>query len=118
MNGPLRRLMPAEWVLGSLLLCGAFCATGEAYAQTEASGKDGAPTEARGQKRAAGQAGKTERHDANNPRGTGQAPGGAARPGEPSAAYRESLRQTVERRRRGRARRQGAADASQAMGAI
>jgi hypothetical protein len=120
MNGRLCRLMPAKWVVGCLLLCAVLCAKGEARAQTKASGKkDATPTEAKGQKRAGAQAGKAEQLDANNQRGVDQAADGAARPGEPSAAYRESLRQTVERRRQRRARRQqGAADASQAMGAI
>ncbi len=114
-----RWLMPSGWVLGSLLLCGAFCATGEVCAQTRAPGKNTSPPGAQGQKRAAEQGGKTDRHDANAPGGAGQAPDGAARAGEPSAAYRESLRQTVERRRQRRARRQqGAADASRAIGAI
>jgi hypothetical protein len=119
MNGPLRRSMPAEWVLGSLLLWGAFCATGEARAQTETPGKGESPAGARGQEGGAAQADKTERRVADDAPGGGHADKGAARPGEPSAAYRESLRQTVERRRQRRARRQqGAADASQAMGAI
>ena len=107
------RLMPAKRVLGSMLvLCGVLCATGDACAQTKASGDDGAPTAAQGQKRAAAQAGKSKRQDAKTAPKSGQVPGGAVRASEPSAAYRESLRLTVERRRQRRARRQqGAADA-------
>ena len=60
----LRRLRPVEWVMVILLLCGAFCATGEARAQTKMSGNEGAATGQQGQKRAASQAGKTERRDA------------------------------------------------------
>jgi hypothetical protein len=119
MNRPLYWLKPADIVLVGFLLGGAFLATGVAHAQADAPRKTDPPAGAQRQKHAPGQAGKTERPDAKKQGDARQTADGAARQGEPSAAYLESLRQTVERRRQRRARRQqGAADGSRAIGAI
>ena len=119
MDGPVIRFRPAEWLLGGLLFWGAICTTSQVRAQRESPAQKGNADQARGQKSGAFEAGKTDRLGADAQRNAARrTAGGAARPGEPSAAYRESLRRTVERRRQRRARRQNAGDASQAAGAI
>jgi hypothetical protein len=116
MDGPVIRLIPVEWVLGGLLLCGACCTTGEVRAQTQAPGRGGKSAEAEARKGGGPEERKAEGRGAAAARGEGRA---AGRGGEPSAAYQESVRQTVERRRQRRARRQqNAGDASEAIGAI
>ena len=78
------RLMPAGWVLGeSGVLRGVLCRRERAAARRKRREKR-RDDQAQGQKRAAEQQGKTDRHDASDPGRAGQ----AARAGEPSAAYR------------------------------
>jgi hypothetical protein len=125
MNGPASRLHSAGRVLGGLLLCGFFGAGNAALAQTSgaAQGRSRSP----GQGRDGGTAGATDsakggaKGGAQARRGQAQDPprAGVKRQREPSAAYQESLRRTVEKRRERRARRaQGQADARAAIGAI
>jgi hypothetical protein len=119
MYGPLIRLVPVKWLLGGLLFCGACCATSEVRAQPQTAGKGGQPTDSQVGQGKAPATQKTEGRGAGAARGGGRAAGVAGRGGEPSAAYQESLRQTVERRRQRRARRQQhAGDSSAAIGAI
>jgi hypothetical protein len=121
MNGPASRLHSAGRVLGGLLLCGLFGAGNAALAQT--SGTEQGRSRSRGQGRDGGAAGATDsaKGGAQARRGQAQDPprAGAQRQREPSAAYQESLRRTVEKRRARRARRaQGQAEARAAIGAI
>jgi hypothetical protein len=116
MDGPGIRLMPVGWVLGGLLFCGACCLTNETRAQAQAPGRGGKSAEAEARQGKAADAPKNDGRAAGAARGEGRAAGRGA---EPSAAYQESVRQTVERRRQRRARRQqNAGDASEAIGAI
>ncbi len=115
MYGPLSRLVPVKWVLGGLLFCAACCATSEVRAQPQTARKGGQPTDAKSGQDKAPATQKSEGRGAGAARGGGRAAGAAGRGGEPSAAYQESLRQTVERRRQRRARRQqNAGDSSAA----
>ena len=107
MDGSARRRRSAWQVLVGLLFCGTFCAEDAARAQTSAPGKG--QSQARSQDRNGGVTVRsdTDRRGAGAPGGRVQDPGRAqiqAR-NEPSAAYRESLRRTVEKRRQRRARR-------------
>jgi hypothetical protein len=110
MDCPVFRLRPVEWVLGGLLFCGVICLSGEARAQTEPPAQDGSKAGAKGQNDRPPAAGKSDR------RGAGRAAQGSS---EPSAAYQESIRRTVEKRRQRRARQQqNASDSAEAVGAI
>jgi hypothetical protein len=105
MNSPVIRSKPVEWALGGLLVCGVICASSEARAQTQPPASGGSKAGVKGQKGRPSDAAK----------------GGRAKPAasEPSAAYEESLRRTVERRRERRARRQqNVSDDVGAVGAI
>jgi len=120
MDGSARRRRSAWQVLAGLLFCGTFCAEDAARAQTSASGKS--QSQERSQARngeATGQSG-TDRAGAGAPGGRVQGPGRAqTQPqNEPSAAYRESLRRTVEKRRQRRARRGQQQEQGTAPGAI
>jgi hypothetical protein len=110
MNTPVIRSRPVQWFLGGLLVCAVICASGEARAQTQPPASGGSKAGVKGQKSGPSQAPKADRRDADK-----------AKPaaGEPSAAYQESLRRTVERRRERRARRQqNVSDDVGAVGAI
>jgi hypothetical protein len=110
MDGPVFRLKPVECVLGGLLICGVLCMSIEARAQTQPPSQDGSKAGTKSQNDRPSAAGKSDR------RGAGQS---AKSPSEPSAAYQDSLRRTVERRRQRRARQQqNAGDAAEAVGAI
>lgn len=122
MDGSVIRLRPVASILSGLLFSAVVCATSETYAQAQTPAQGKSKAGAGSQKDRSSAVGKADG------RGTG-APGGAAGAGaakapgvgagEPSAAYQESLRQTVERRRQRRARRQqNADDAAGAVGAI
>jgi hypothetical protein len=116
MDGPANRLRPAKLVLGGLLVYAAICASGEACAQGQKPPQDEPKAGVSRQKDRSSKTGKSVGRAAG---GTGRAvpePGGR---GEPSAAYQESVRQTVERRRERRARRQqNAGNSDLAVGAI
>jgi hypothetical protein len=106
---------PARWILAGLLLWGTFQAGDAARAQTLASGGGGLPAPGQGPTRdvgAAAQAGSTSPVPAA-PRAQQPRP-------EPSAAYRESLRKTLEKRRQRRARsaQQGLDEGPRSLGAI
>lgn len=118
------RTRPASWLLAGLLLYGT-CRQGDlVLAQTATTKKDPSSTSANGQARgdgaAAGADSNTRRVAGNEP-GKTQAPAKAVEPRrEPSAAYKESLRKTLEKRRQRRAQRaqaQGVVD-PQPIGAI
>ena len=110
MDCPVIRLRMVECLVGGLLFCGVICASGQVRAQTPPPAQGGSKAGAKAPNDRPSEAGKTDRPDA------GRAARGA---GEPSAAYQESLRRTVERRRQRRARQQqNAADAAGAVGAI
>ena len=98
---------PARGILGGLLLCGAFCAGESAWAQTTAPGQGRPPSRDVGAAaRANPDAGRRdpspapEKAQAPDPK----APQAQTRR-EPSEAFRQSLRQTIEKRRQRRARR-------------
>jgi hypothetical protein len=110
MNTPVIRSRPAEWVVGALLVYGVICASGEARAQTQPPASGGQKAGVKGQNTRPSEAAKPDRRDAARAKPAAS---------EPSAAYQESLRQTVERRRQRRARRQqNAGDDIGAVGAI
>ena len=108
-----------EWARVGLVFCASVFSMGEACAQAQKPAQgDSKAAEASPKERSSGQ-GRASGRGAAAPRGAdgaAQARGGG---GEPSAAYQESVRQTVERRRARRARRQqNAADSAGAVGAI
>ena len=110
MHGPIIRLTLVQSVLGGLLFCGVVCVSSEARAQAQPPGQDRSKAGTKGQNDRSSAAGKSDRRDA------GRAAQGSS---EPSAAYQESLRRTVERRRQRRARlQQNAGNAAEAVGAI
>jgi len=123
MDGSAQRRRSAWQILVGLLLCGTFCAEDAARAQSSAPGK--AQSQARPQDR---NGGATMQSDTDR-RGAGAQDGRVQDPGraqiqprnEPSAAYRESIRRTVEKRRQRRARlgqQQGPGTAPAPIGAI
>jgi len=120
MDGSAQRRRSAWQILVGLLLCGTFCAEDAARAQSSAPGK--AQSQARPQDRNGGATmqSDTDRRGAGAPGGRVQGPGRPQiQPGnEPSAAYRESLRRTVEKRRQRRARRGQQQEQGTAPGAI
>jgi hypothetical protein len=104
------RSRPLEWVLGGLLAFGVVCVSCEARAQEQPPAKGAKKAGTKGQNDRPSETAKSDR------RGAARAPRG---PGEPSAAYQESMRRTVEKRRQRRARQQqNAGDADGAVGAI
>jgi hypothetical protein len=104
------RLRPFNLALGGLLFCGVICGSGEARAQTEPPSQDGSKAGTKGKTDRRSEAAKSDR------RGAGRAAQGSS---EPSAAYQETMRRTVERRRQRRARlQQNGAGAAEAVGAI
>jgi hypothetical protein len=116
----LRRRKPARWFTRSLMLCALFCTTAVSQAQTAAPGQNPPPartpgkdeTVGKGAKAASG--GKTASRQAGKDAASQQ---NKAR-SEPSEAYKESVRQTVERRRARRARLLAQGGASTAVGGI
>jgi hypothetical protein len=119
MDGLPSRLRGAVRVLGVSMICAAFGVGHTARAQSSgppekrSSAQGERPPGGAAKRKAAGGGG------ANAQRSPAQNQAGAAvkRQGEPSAAYQESLRQTVERRRQRRARR-AQVGARAAIGAI
>jgi len=120
MDGSARRRRSAWQILVGSLFCGTFCAEDAARAQTSAPGKG--QSQARSQARKAGGTvqSDTDRRGAGALGGQVQDPvRGQIQPrNEPSAAYRESLRRTVEKRRQRRARRGQQPEQGSAPGAI
>jgi hypothetical protein len=126
MNRPFIRRIALSWLLGALSFWGCSVTTGEARAQSQTA-KQGDQSADKGKKAGKAKAPAARKDDG---RGAGAARGGgeagkaaAARAargaGEPSVAYQESIRQTVERRRERRARRQQNAGVTEgAVGAI
>jgi hypothetical protein len=116
MNGPAIRLVRALCFLGGLLACGAICASGEACAQAQKPAQGEPKAKAESTKDRSSEAGKAAKRDGSSSGRLAKPPAGR---GEPSAAYQESVRQTVERRRERRARRQqNAGNSALAPGAI
>jgi hypothetical protein len=121
MDSLTRRARPTRWILAGLLVCGAFPAREPARAQTAASGQGRAPARDAGAvDRAKPDAGGRGRDPG---RGQDQTPAAAQTQQprrQPSAAYRDSLRKTLEKRRERRARRaQGQGfDGARPIGAI
>jgi hypothetical protein len=110
MDCPVIRSLSLEWILGGLLVFGVMCSSGEARAQEQPSAQGDKKAGAKGRNDRPREAAKS------NPGGADRAPRGAS---EPSAAYQESMRRTVEKRRQRRARRQqNAGDSAGAVGAI
>jgi len=113
MDAPVIRSMPLAPILVGLFLVVAFCLSGGNQVQAQTSARRGSEAGNERQKDRSKTPGKT---DGRKSARAAQAAGGAS---EPSAAYQESLRQTVERRRQRRARRQqNAGDSAAAVGAI
>jgi hypothetical protein len=112
MDRPVSRpTISSNLVAGSFLLAMSFAATGVVRAQT--SGQGGS-TNSRSQ--GAGPSGGVDRRGANPAPGTAQK---AEQPrNEPSQAYRESIRRTVEKRRQRRVKRQQAMGDSSPIGGI
>jgi hypothetical protein len=106
------RLRPVRLAFTGLFVGAGICAAGEARGQTQPPAQGGSKASAKGQNDRPSASGKADRRAADDAR---------AKPArnEPSAAYQESVRQTVERRRARRARRQqnGGGDVA-AVGAI
>jgi hypothetical protein len=116
MDGLVIRPTPARWVLGGLFFCAACCVTRDVRAQAQKPGRGEQSAQAEARKAKASDVPKAKGRGADVPRDDGRKAGRAA---EPSAAYQESVRQTVERRRQRRARRQqNAGDATLAIGGI
>jgi hypothetical protein len=110
MDRPEIRLSPAELMRGVLIGFGLLCVVCETRAQ------DQAPARAEKKAITKGQIDRPSEAAKSNLSGADRAPRGAS---EPSAAYQESMRRTVEKRRQRRARRQqNAGDATGAVGAI
>lgn len=107
MDGSARRRRSGWQILVGLLFCGTFCAGEAARAQTSEPGNS--QSQARSQDRNGGASVRpgTDRRGAGTPDGQVRDPGRAQNQprNEPSAAYRESIRRTVEKRRQRRARR-------------
>ena len=113
MDAPVILSMPWGRLLVVLFFGVAFCLSSGKEAQAQTSKKRESLAGKEVQKDRSKTPAKTE--GGQNARGA-KAPGGAS---EPSAAYQESVRQTVERRRQRRARRQqNAGDSAGAVGAI
>ncbi len=113
MDAPVIRSVPRAPILIGLFFGVAFCLCNENQAQAQSAPKRGSETGNEAQKDRSKTPAKTDGRQ--TARGA-KAPGGAS---EPSAAYQESVRQTVERRRQRRARRQqNAGDSAGAVGAI
>jgi hypothetical protein len=103
-----------------LLLLSIFCTGEAAVAQQAASGQSAAPTQSKAEDKTAGNKAKA---DAQRKAAPEQARKGVENKekkakAEPSEAYKESIRQTVERRRVRRMRRQGQAEATAPVGGI
>lgn len=104
MSGPVLPWKTTRWFTATLLVCGLLCTTGAARAQTGAVGQS--PPPAQSQDRTAGKAAKAAGKAAK-----ADSKANTTRPGkakdaqdqekkmrsEPSVAYQESIRQTVER---------------------
>jgi len=120
MNGPVFRWKPARWFTGSLVVCGLFCATGAARAQSGPPGQSPPPAQAQGKDKAVGNAAKTDSKAKTASRQSAKDTAGEQKKArsEPSEAYKESVRQTVERRRARRARREAQTGAPAAVGGI
>jgi hypothetical protein len=128
MGSPASWPRPAGWVLAASLLCATLVPGDATRAQTPASGQGQAPAQAGSRSSGAtvrsGAGG--DRLGANPPRAQAkvQAPPSTKAQEvrrQPSAAYQESLRLTLEKRRQRRARRQqaqGLDDAPRPIGAI
>jgi hypothetical protein len=106
------RLRSVSWVLAGILACAVISSPCQTRAQTQPPAQGGSKAGQKSPKDRPSETGKTERRPADADRAK---PAG----NEPSAAYQESVRQTVERRRARRARRQqnGGSDMG-AVGAI
>jgi hypothetical protein len=110
MKRPANRLRPVRRVFTGLFVGAVICAAGEARGQTQSPAQGGSKASAKGQSDRPSGSGNSGRRSADRKKPS---------TGEPSAAYQESLRQTVERRRQRKARRQqNAGDAAGAVGAI
>src|SRR5437762_12056191 len=99
------RRRPTRWILIGLLVCGAISAEERAAAQPPGSGSSTALTrDGQGAARSDPAAGSRE---ADPPRGNAQTAPAQVQPPrrEPSQAYRDSIRKTLEKRRQRRARR-------------
>ena len=111
-------LESARWVLGGLLsLAHRCCDRRDAWPRRKRPARAGSPAKA--------ESAKADTSNAPEAVAAARCPrcrppaDAAARAAQPSAAYQESMRQTVERRRQRRARRQqNAGDATGAVGAI
>ena len=117
MDGSARRRRSAWQILVGVLFCGIFCAEDAARAQTPAPGNG--ESQARSQDRSgATMQSDTDRRGAGTTsrRVQGRDRAQIQPRSEPSAAYRESLRRTVEKRRQRRASRGQQQD--QGIGAI
>jgi hypothetical protein len=113
MVAPVNQSMRVSPLLMALFFGVAFCLCSGQEARAQTSGKRGSDAGKEPQKDRSKTPAKTA--GGQTARGA-KAAGGAS---EPSAAYQESLRQTVERRRQRRARRQqNAGDSAAAVGAI
>jgi hypothetical protein len=127
MNGAIFRREPAPGLVGVLVLCGILCAGQAAWAQTGAARQSPLPATAQRQDKSNSKSAKTVGKEAkadSSAKTASQQTGKAAANqqnktrSEPSAAYQESVRQTVERRRLRRARRQAQAGDSASVGGI
>jgi hypothetical protein len=119
-----RRRRPTRWLLAGLLFCGTSRQAGLVLAQSTTTQKDPSPASAKGQDRGDGAAAGAEsraRRVVDAGQEKPQAPARAVEPRrEPSEAYKESLRKTLEKRRQRRALRAQAAGSvdPQPIGAI
>jgi hypothetical protein len=130
MDGSARCLRRVAWILGILLFCRVVCPADTARAQTPGAGQGQSADRKEGQKAGAKAQSQAEGRGAKPAQGKNQgqgqpapaaapAPGQAQARGEPSAAYRESLRRTIELRRQRRASRRGGLGAEpRPLGAI
>ncbi len=115
MDSPMIPSRPISLLLRALLFLATCFATPELVAQTQSPGTDGKTAPAEARKGKAAEARKNNRDGAGAAHGADPAAGAT----QFSAEYQASLRQTVERRRSRRARRQqNAVDSAGAVGAI